>query len=93
MNSRAFSSLASCARSQIGQQVRKSHAYSQKPPVTIDDLPVPSKPWKVVYDKRNTKYNAQLAVGSVMLVGSIVTLIASNTFVWNFFPPELPPKN
>ncbi|KAI5707122.1 uncharacterized protein LOC103524184 [Diaphorina citri] len=92
MSSRALTSLASCARSQMVQQVRRSHAYSKKPPVTIDDLPVPQGSWKAHYDKQNTKYNIQLLVGTVSLAATIGYLAVSDVFIWNFFPPTLPKK-
>lgn len=78
--------------SQMVQQVRRSHAYSKKPPVTIDDLPVPQGSWKAHYDKQNTKYNIQLLVGTVSLAATIGYLAVSDVFIWNFFPPTLPKK-
>lgn len=79
--------------SQIGQQVRRSHAYSKKAPVTIDDLPVPKGSWKELHAKRNAKYNAQLAFGAVFLIATSAYTFTSDVFVFNFLPPTLPPKN
>jgi hypothetical protein len=40
-------------------------------PLTMDDMPVPTVPWKEYHSKTNAKYNLILAGGLVALTGSI----------------------
>lgn len=46
------------------------HELSYKP-VTMDDMPVPTIPWKEYHSKTNAKYNAVLVGGIVALASSI----------------------
>lgn len=92
MISRAVTSLTSTCRSPLVQQLRSSHAYSKKPPVTINDLPVPKGSWKEHYTKQNTVYNTELGMGAATLLATVIYLGMSDVFIWNFFPPELPQK-
>lgn len=38
---------------------------------TMDDLPVPSGDWQEQYSRNNTKYNATLLTGILILAGTI----------------------
>ena len=54
---------------------------------SIDELGVPTEPWKKVYDARQKKYMAMLLAGTASLAGVLV--VFSNTVFMNPEPKHL----
>ncbi|XP_014477262.1 PREDICTED: uncharacterized protein LOC106745822 [Dinoponera quadriceps] len=57
---------------------------------TINDIPVPKGPWQEYYDKRQKVYNTQLALGTAVLLGTIIFVKESGIIFFNYGPPEEP---
>lgn len=51
---------------------RRSYHHHDGPITTINDLPSPQGNWKTHYDANQRKYNAQLAAGVGLLIGSLI---------------------
>lgn len=47
----------------------------------MDDMPVPTVPWKEYHSKTNAKYNLILAGGFVALAGSIYIVSKTTTYI------------
>ena len=60
-------------------------------PPHMDELPVPCGSWQEAYDKAQSKYNLQLAVGIVTLLGTIV-IGRMNGMLWLNYSAPVPPK-
>ncbi|XP_055378820.1 uncharacterized protein LOC129610310 [Condylostylus longicornis] len=56
---------------------------------TMDDLPVPQGDWQEDYQRKQTKYNAVLATGILMLVSAIGLAKSTGSIELNFSPPRL----
>uniref|UniRef100_A0A0M3I854 Deltameth_res domain-containing protein n=1 Tax=Ascaris lumbricoides TaxID=6252 RepID=A0A0M3I854_ASCLU len=41
------------------------------PPVTLDYMPIPYKPYKTVYNELQTKFNKYLAISATLLIVSL----------------------
>ncbi|KAL5232711.1 hypothetical protein ACI65C_000121 [Semiaphis heraclei] len=61
------------------------HHASYKP-LTMDDLPVPTVPWKEYHGKTNTKYNLVL-VGGIAALATSIYVLQDNCFFNAFVPP------
>ncbi|VVC38563.1 Deltamethrin resistance protein prag01 [Cinara cedri] len=64
----------------------KSDHHLSYPAVSMDDMPVPTVPYKEFYSKNNAKYNAVLVGGIVSLAVSIY-ILQDNCFFNAFEPP------
>ncbi|TDG52975.1 hypothetical protein AWZ03_000518 [Drosophila navojoa] len=55
---------------------------------TMDDLPVPAGDWQEQYSRNNTKYNATLLTGILILAGTIGFVKSSGLIHLNYSPPS-----
>lgn len=58
--------------------------------VTLNDLPTPQGNWKTVYDAKQRKYNAHLAIGIGFSIFTIIVMKTSGLINFNFNVPDRP---
>uniref|UniRef100_A0A0K8TPI7 Putative conserved plasma membrane protein n=1 Tax=Tabanus bromius TaxID=304241 RepID=A0A0K8TPI7_TABBR len=55
---------------------------------TMNDLPVPQGDWQEHYQKLQSKYNAILATGVVMLLAAVGLAKSTGVIRFNYSPPK-----
>ena len=70
---------------------RSFHIPHDCRPPHMDELPLPCGSWQEAHDKAQAKYNMQLAVGVVTLIGTIV-IGRMNGMLWLNYKTPVPPK-
>ncbi|XP_013787618.1 uncharacterized protein LOC106471557 [Limulus polyphemus] len=75
------SAVRQCKRGMAG------HAPTHYKPPSMNDLPVPSGSWQEVYNKKQTKYNIQLLLGTGFFIGSVAYAMMSGDIDFNLAPP------
>uniref|UniRef100_A0A0N5AS71 Deltameth_res domain-containing protein n=1 Tax=Syphacia muris TaxID=451379 RepID=A0A0N5AS71_9BILA len=63
------------------------------PPVTMDYMPVPFKPFKVVYRQLQSKFNFYLGVSVVLFTVTLALAIADDVFKIDAILPPLSYRN
>lgn len=56
-------------------------------PPTYDQYPLPQGDWKEDYDKHQSKFNKQLALGTITFIGALVYLLSADDIDWGG-PPK-----
>ncbi|XP_055843262.1 uncharacterized protein LOC129910044 [Episyrphus balteatus] len=64
------------------------HAGGHHKPSTMNDLPVPEGDWQEHHSRQNSKYNAVLLTGILVLAGSIGFAKSSGIIFLNSKPPK-----
>ncbi|XP_076245185.1 cytochrome c oxidase subunit 7B [Calliopsis andreniformis] len=66
---------------------RSYHVPPELKPPHMDELPIPCGSWKEAHSKAETKYNLQLLVGIVTVIGTIAVGRMNGLFWLNFSAP------
>ncbi len=78
----------------IQSLVRRSHSggipakYNKFRPAVMDEFPVPSGSWKEAYNKQQSKYNKQLALGLMAITITISYIMTSGDIDLVLTPPR-----
>ncbi|XP_067125207.1 uncharacterized protein COX7B [Centruroides vittatus] len=57
-------------------------------PVTVNDLLVPSGPWKEGYEKLQSKFNKHLILGVTFFTVTVITAYTSGCLELHMMPPK-----
>lgn len=64
------------------------HGHGHHKPSTMNDLPVPEGDWYEHHNRQNSKYNAVLITGVLVLAGTLGFAKSSGIIVLNSSPPK-----
>ncbi|XP_076362826.1 cytochrome c oxidase subunit 7B [Tachypleus tridentatus] len=75
------SAIRQCKRGMAG------HAPVHFKPPSMNELPVPSVSWQELYNKKQSKYNIQLLLGTAFFIASVAYAVISGDIDLNLAPP------